>query len=46
VIAQQPDLDGVLVEERGWETLDALPEYSAGGRSGVDLEPGRVRRTP
>ncbi len=37
VIAQQPDLDGLLVEEGGREPLDALAQYSAGDRSRVDL---------
>jgi hypothetical protein len=37
VIAQQPDLDGVLVEERSWEALDALTENGSGDRAGVDL---------
>jgi len=37
VVAEQTDLHSVLVEERDWEPLDALPQHSAGYRSSVDL---------
>jgi hypothetical protein len=37
VIAQQPDLHGVLVEERGRETLDASQRTARAISAGIDL---------
>jgi hypothetical protein len=37
VIAQQPDLDGLLVEESHGKPLDSLTQYRAGNRPRVDL---------
>jgi hypothetical protein len=37
VIAEQPDLDSVLVQERGREPLNAVSKHRAGDRSRVDL---------
>ena len=37
VVAQQPDLDSLLVEEGSGESLDSLAQHRAGDRSRVDL---------
>ncbi len=38
MIAQQPDLHGVLVEERGREALDALTQNGSGDRPAQRVE--------
>jgi hypothetical protein len=37
VIAQQPDLDSLLIEEGSRESLDPLAQHGAGNRSRIDL---------
>ena len=37
MVARQPNLDGLLVEEGGREALDALPQHGAGDALRVDL---------
>ncbi len=39
VIAQQPDLDGLLVKEGGGELLDTLAQHRTGDRASVGLAP-------